>query len=277
MSHVNPISKPVFEDSTGVFKAQKKNGTIYYRSSITYHQKHISLGSFQTYDAAHAAYLEARNFLDYPEIPFDAQYIPQTLSYEKYIIIMNFRDNHYYFRNPIYAYAKHFLYFLSPDHIIKFDTDDLFYYASHKIMKRGGHLFVADYGMQISLLSRYGIKPYAVCEKDYRFINGDDHDLRYENLEILSPYHGVKCILSASGMRYKTILHIRSNYVVGTYDTMEDAAIAYNKAVDILKKNGFKRQFLQNYIETLSASQYATIYTNLIIAENIHNLKPNNY
>ena len=30
----------------GVFKAQKKNGDIYYRSSITFRSKHISLGSF---------------------------------------------------------------------------------------------------------------------------------------------------------------------------------------------------------------------------------------
>ena len=29
-------------------------------------------------------------------------------------------------------------------------------------MKRGGHLFVAEYGMQTSVLSRYGIRSYAV-------------------------------------------------------------------------------------------------------------------
>ena len=167
---------------------------------------------------------------------------------------MNFRDNRYYFKNPIYAYAKYFLYFLSPDHVLKFDTDDLFYYASHKIMKRGGHLFFADYGMQVSLLSRYGIRPYAVEGRDYRFINGDPNDFRYENIQILLPYHGVQAIIRPSRIRYKTVIHIRSNYVVGIYDSMEQAAIAYNKAVDILKRNGFKRQFLQNYIETLSPS-----------------------
>ena len=42
----------------GAFKAQKKDGTIYYRSSITYKNKHISLGSFKTEEEASGAYLE---------------------------------------------------------------------------------------------------------------------------------------------------------------------------------------------------------------------------
>ena len=44
---------------TGVFEAKKKNGEIYYRSSITFCQKHISLGSFSKALWAHYAYLEA--------------------------------------------------------------------------------------------------------------------------------------------------------------------------------------------------------------------------
>ena len=43
----------------GAFKAQKKDGTIYYRSSITYKNKHISLGSFKTEEEASGAYIEA--------------------------------------------------------------------------------------------------------------------------------------------------------------------------------------------------------------------------
>lgn len=258
----------------GVFIAQKKNGDIYYRSSITYRMKHISLGSYANESDAHAAYEEARRLLDDTSLTFHPQFVPSALSFEKYVILMNFRDNNYYFKNPIYAYAKYFLYFLSQEHILKFDTDDLFYYASHKIMKRGGHLFLADYGMQVSLLSRYGIRPYAVEGRDYRFINGDPNDLRYENIEVLLPYHGVQIVAHPAQNRYKTVIHIRSNYVVGTYPTLEEAAIAYNKAVDILKKNGFKRQFLQNYIETLSPSQYASIYTEVAISDTIFQLKP---
>ena len=43
----------------GVFKAQKKNGDIYYRSSITFRSKHISLGSFDNEEDANAAYNDA--------------------------------------------------------------------------------------------------------------------------------------------------------------------------------------------------------------------------
>lgn len=260
--------------ANGVFMAKKKDGTLYYRSSITYRQKHISLGSYDTAKKAGDAYEEARTLLDDPDIRFLSSGHPHTLSFEKYVILMNFRDNGYYFRNPIYAYAKYFLYYLSPSEVLKFDTDDLFYYASHKIMKRGGHLFLSDYGMQVSLLSRYGIRPYAVADRDYRFINGDPLDYRYENIEILSRYHGVRVILRPGSIRYKTILHIKSSYVVGTYDTQEEAAVAYNKAADILKKNGFRRQFLQNYVETLSTEAYASLYKKIHISNTIINLKP---
>ena len=44
---------------TGVFQARKKDNTVYYRSSITYKGKHISLGSFPTEEDASAAYEEA--------------------------------------------------------------------------------------------------------------------------------------------------------------------------------------------------------------------------
>ena len=43
----------------GSFQAMKKDGTIYYRSSITYKNKHISLGSFPTEEESHAAYIQA--------------------------------------------------------------------------------------------------------------------------------------------------------------------------------------------------------------------------
>ena len=56
----------------------------------------------------------------------------------------------------------YFSYYLSENEELKFDIDDLFYYSNHKIMRRGGHLFVSDYGMQISILSRYEIMLHKV-------------------------------------------------------------------------------------------------------------------
>lgn len=48
----------------GVFTAKKKDGTMYYRASITYRRKHISLGGYDTMPAANAAYLEADRLLN---------------------------------------------------------------------------------------------------------------------------------------------------------------------------------------------------------------------
>lgn len=80
---------------------------------------------------------------------------------------MNFRDNGVYIKTPIYLRRNYFEYFLSPTLILKFDIDDLFYYSSHRIQKRGGHLFVSDYGMQYNILSRYGIKSHGGSRKRF--------------------------------------------------------------------------------------------------------------
>lgn len=175
----------------GVYTAQKKDGTLYYRASFTYKNKHISLGSFPEERQAHEAYCEALSLI---EAPFtDIDHFPKKghLSFEKWVSIINFRDNGLYFSTPIYVYPKYFYYYLSRQIRLTFDIDDLFFYSSHKIMQRKGHLFVADYGMQLNIVNRYGIKNYAVLGKDYRFINGDCHDFRYENIEILNVYQGV--------------------------------------------------------------------------------------
>ena len=161
----------------GVFPATKKDGTIYYRTSINYSGKHISLGSFASEEMAHLAYKEASQTLSDAVITIDNVYSHKNiLPHEKIIILLNFRDNGLYFKNPIYLRKGYFSYFLSEHEELKFDIDDLFYYSSHKIQKRQGHLFVSDYGMQYSILSRYGIRPYAVAGRDYQFVNGDSYD-----------------------------------------------------------------------------------------------------
>ena len=171
----------------GAYLAQKKDGTSYFRSSITYRGKHISLGSYSFEEEAHHAYRIASDLFQNKRItPDDAEQFSGILDFEKIISILNFRDHQIYFKTPIYLKNKYFLYYLSPHQELKFDVDDLFYYSSHKIMQRKGHLFVNDYGMQVNILSRYGIKNFAVPGKDYIFINGDCHDFRYSNLHIIN-------------------------------------------------------------------------------------------
>lgn len=261
------------EQMEGVFITKKKDGSISYRSSITYHTKHISLGSFSTPEKAHKAYLEAGTLLR-GEYPISLQDYRENgvLSFEKWVILLNYRDNGVYFSTPIYVRPHFFYYYYSRDHILKFDIDDLFYYASHKIMKRGGHYCVADFGMQVNILNRYGIKNYAVAGRDYIFRNGDATDFRRENLVIRNQYHGVLILPGKTGPLYRARIHVKGNFIIGTYTTMEEAAIAYNKAIDILKKNGCKKNYTPNYLENIPAGVYADIYTRLPVSDKIYKL-----
>ena len=262
----------------GVYAAKKKDNSIYYRSSITLREKHISLGGYPDEWSAHSAYMQARSIVATDHVTLDDYRPDSPLPFPKWVVLINFRDNGLYFSMPIYLKKKYFLYYLEPAYILKFDIDDLFYYSSKKIMQRGGHLFVNDYGMQCNILNRYGIKNYAVYGKDYLFINGDSTDFRYENIEILNRFHGITCIPGKNhgGCLYKVRIHVRSNYVVGIYEQEAEAAIAYNKAADILKKNGIDRNFALNYIEGLSPAAYADIYSKLQVAPSIYRLTPEN-
>lgn len=263
------------EHYEGVFTAQKKDGTIYYRASLTYKSKHISLGSHDTPLQAHRAYLEGQRLLTSP-VELISYSKDSCLLFEKWVILINFRDNGIYFGTPIYVGQKMFYYYLAPTHVLKFDMDDLFYFASHKIMCRGNHYFVADYGMQVNIASRFGIKNYAVHGKDFRFINGDHTDFRRENLEILNTFHGVSLEQKNGQYFYTVRIHINGNYLVGKYETEWEAAIAYNKAIDVLKKQGITKNFIPNYIEGISPSRYADIYTDVTISKKLYSISGNN-
>ncbi len=254
----------------GVYRATKKNGEIYYRSSLTYRHRHISLGSYQDALLAHLAYRAASRLIAAgSELTLEDYRPTSVLDFEKWVVLLNFRDNGIYLGTPIYIRPRFFYYYLSPDHVLKFDTDDLFYYASHKIMRRGGHYFVSDYGMQVNIASRYGIKNYAVPGVDYEFLNGDSTDFRRENLQIRNTYHGVRTVVEGTSCRYSARIHVKGYYKVGIYDTAAEAAIAYNKAADILEKNGLRKNFLRNYVEGLSPAAYAEIYSALPVSSKI--------
>ena len=254
----------------GVYQTTKKNGEIYYRSSLTYRRRHISLGSYNDALLAHLAYRTASRLIAAgSEITLEDYRPTSVLSFEKWVTLLNFRDNGIYLGTPIYIRPRFFFYYLSPSHVLKFDTDDLFYYASHKIMCRGRHYFVADYGMQVNIASRYGIKNYAVPGVDFDFLNGDPTDFRRENLRIHNTYHGVRTVMDRGRCCYSVRIHINGYYKVGTYDTIVEAAIAYNKAIDTLQKNGLGKNFLRNYVEGISPAAYADIYSALSISPRI--------
>ena len=169
---------------TGVYLATKKDKTVYYRSNITHKGRHISLGSFPTEVQAHQAYTAACELLSGTETIDEAFYRTNQLAFEKIVSLINFRDNHMYIPTPIYLRKNYFSYYLSIHRELKFDIDDLFYYSSHRILTRQGHLYVNHYGMQLTLLGRYGIKTHAVNGRDFCFVNGDENDFRYSKSSI---------------------------------------------------------------------------------------------
>lgn len=254
----------------GVYPAFKKDKTPYYRASITYRNKHISLGSYTTADDAHTAYLEADYLLKDTTLSLDSynRHI-HHISFDKWVILCNFRDNGVYISNPLYIRPKLVYYYFAPGDFFIFSGEDLFYYSAHRIQRRGGHIFVADYGSQISLFSRYGIKSHAVCGRDYIFINGNHQDWQYSNIKVLNSYHGVTVNNSDTVPTYTAKIHVNGYFKIGTYSTAVEAAIAYNKAADILKNAGISRQYSTNYIDGLSAKAYADIYSSVSVSEKI--------
>ncbi len=248
----------------GVYETTQKNGTPSYRVSISKNGKHISLGSFREKEPALQAYQEANRI--YQENKIDilnySTYI-HALSDDKVISLLNHRDNGLYFKTPIYLRKGYFSYFLSGYGELKFDNDDLFYYSSHRILRRGGHLYVNDYGMQYGILARYGIKNFAVSGRDYRFANGDPLDLRYSNVIVINKYHGVQMKESPGKQWHEARIHIVGDFLLGRYETDSEAATAYNKAADAAAAAGIDKNFIQNYILEYDKKQYWEIYSRI--------------
>ncbi len=264
--------------SAGVYITKKKDGTEYYRCSVTVKAKHISLGSYDTEPEASEVYKAARAIID-SKSPEDISYEDYSvIPYQKFMILLNLKLTGVYFATPILLKKNYFEYHLAPDKVLKFDRDDLFFYAQRKIQEKGGYLFVADYGSQYKILKRYGIKPFAVYGRDYVQVNGDRYDFRYDNIRVLSSYMGVWANHPANDVEmitdYNAVIHVNANFIIGTYKTEADAAVAYNKAVDTLHANGFTKAYIKNYIESLRRDEYATLYEKTYISPKIYELKP---
>ena len=87
---------------------------------------------------------------------------------------------------------------------------------------------------------------------DFTFVNGNENDYRYSNLNVLNPYHGVTIVHDKGHTEYIAKLHLNGNYLIGRFPSLIEAAIAYNKAVDLACMHGCTKQFPQNYIDSLS-------------------------
>jgi len=255
--------------STGVFQTNKKDGTTYYRVSITYKNKHISLGSSEEYETARSRYELATSILRNNRFTLkDYNNTNQSLDYEKWIILMNFRDNGLYFKTPIYLSKHFFTYYVDRNLEIEFDVDDLFFYSTHKIFKRGNYLFVNDYGMQLNVLTRYGIRNYASKGKDYIFVDSNQYNMKYENIEIVNPYTGVEKVIKDGSTIYKAKIHLQGYVTIGHYKSIHKAAIAYNKAVDFMLRYVCPaKKYTKNYVDNISNDEAEYFYTSIKLPE----------
>lgn len=248
-----------------------------FRASVTYKGRHISLGSFEQESMAASAYAFAKKILygdmtlfSYIDL-YKSHENPPVLPFTKAVTLINFRDRGVYIKNPIYLEKSYFLYFYSADTVFTFDTDDLFYYSKHAVQMRGGHIFTEQYGSQINIMSRYGIKPFQVRGRDYVFANGDPYDMRYSNIKIINNYRGVTSITQNGITTYVTRIHINGDIIVGRYKDETEAAIAYNKAAMILNERGVGINFVTNYIDTLSDIEYISLLNRVRVADTIRN------
>lgn len=269
------------EHYPGITISHHADGSVYYRCSITYCRKHISLGSYNEPELGSQAYEEAGRILtgasasdahtdaDRTSVQISDYSPDMALSFSKFVSLVNLRCNGIYIKTPIFLYPDYFLYYLEPELALKFDRDDLFFYSSHTIQQRGGYRFVCHYGSQYGILSRYGIRQFAVAGRDYIFVNGDDRDYRYQNIKVLNHYMGVTTQAKNGKTYYQAAIHLQGNYIIGRYATEQQAAAAYNKAADILNQKGYSKQFIRNYIPELSVEEYQKLYNSVSISERL--------
>ena len=69
--------------------------------------------------------------------------------------------------------------------------------------------------------------------------------------------------------RYLARIHLNGNFRIGVFDSPKEAAIAYNKAVDVCKNKGIDKNFPINYLDNVPAAEYAQIYDSIQIPASI--------
>ena len=246
-----------------------KHGTEKFKLFFLYNQQKIYLGTFDSEVEAKTILKEAEKLISEPKgLPSFNDY---QLSYKKIIPLCNLRDNGTYIKNPIYVYSKYFLYYLDKNTYLTFDLKDLFYFSTYKIYKRGGYLYTQDSVSQQNILSRFGVKNHAVSGKDYYFKNNNPYDLRRENLTIINNYRGVTKIKRKNEILYSASIYTTKNIIIGHYSSEIEAAIAYNKAVDLLITQGETKNFIPNTIPFLTLAEYRTIYDKITISHHLLN------
>ena len=93
----------------GVFQAQKKNGEIYFRSSVTFRGADISVSADDSsQEEAHSAYCTASRLLKSETSFLPDDYRSCELPFSKWVVLTNFMNNRLYIKTPIYLQSNYF-------------------------------------------------------------------------------------------------------------------------------------------------------------------------
>lgn len=240
------------------------NGKTQYKLYFVFESNKIYLGTYPSIETAEKVLKEAETLMASLKGPPHFEHT--LLDYKKVVSLCNFRDHKKYLKNPIYLYATYFHYYLSKDCILIFDLRDLLYFSTYKIYKRGNYLYTQDSISQKSILSRFGIHNHSVISKDYFFKNGNPYDFRFENLVVVNNYKGVKQKVKNNQFIYISYIHIKTNLILGHYESEIAAAIAYNKAIDLLRQQNRLHDYTYNTIPYITEAEYMAIYNSISLS-----------
>lgn len=241
-----------------------------YKVYFVYKCQKIYLATSTSYKEADALLKEAEMIMTLP--PGIPHFAPFKLNVQKIVCLCNLRDHQHYIKNPIYLYPTYFHYYLSATCVLTFDLKDLFYFSTYKIHQRGHYLYTQDSISQKSILSRFGIMNYSVIGKDYRFKNGNPYDFRQQNLEIINPYKGVTKKEKGGCIFYTASICLPKKLIIGHYTSEVEAAIAYNKALDLLARYEHPLTSSRNSIPFLTRTEYEAIYHRLSLSPRLLHL-----
>lgn len=240
-----------------------------YRVYYLHKTKKIYIGLYNTYEEALLAY----NFVEKlftNHLSLDDYVSHYPIAFEKFIACINFRDNHMYFKTSIYVHSDHFKYYISPDLYLIFDLKDLLYFSTKRIHKRGDYLYTYIGDQQENILKRFGFNKSMTYLKDYTFINGNRYDFRRKNIHVINHYYGVSLETKYNKPTYVTRITInRRILVVGHYASEMLAAIAYNKALDLVTTSLKEHNYSKNNFPFLTRQEYDSLYESLPISKRL--------
>ncbi len=245
------------------------NEKTQYKVYFVFESNKIYLGTYPSMETAEKVLAEAKALMNAPKGPPCFEHA--SLNYKKIVSLCNLRDHKKYMKNPIYLYGPYFHYYLSKDCILVFDSKDLFYFSTYRIYKRGNYLYTQDSISQQNILLRFGIPNHSVMNKDYFFKNGNPYDFRSENLVVVNGYKGVKQKLKKDKAIYIAYIHTKTNLIIGHYESEMEAAIAYNKAIDLLHEQNLNHDYTPNTIPYITKTEYQAIYDRISVSPRLTN------